>query len=140
MLSRNLRPPELDDVGLVGAVRQFTAGLAATTSVVDELPGPLPASVEPAASRVVTEAVMNAERHSGAASVQIRLHTENGALHVEVTDDGAGIDPGTRPGVGMTTMRERAEELGGSITVAAGRGGGTSLACELPLGLPVLST
>ena len=98
-----------------------------------ELP-PLPAAVEVAAYRIVQEALANVIRHAGAHACQIQLALDE-ALHVTVTDDGAGI-AGTHPaGVGLASMRERAAELGGTCVVEAGPQGGTQVRARLPLGV-----
>jgi signal transduction histidine kinase len=132
----DLRPPALDELGLAGAVRAAVARLETaegprlTVVVPDRLPA-LSAAAEAAAYRIAVEAVLNAVRHAGARSVTCRIGVEEAALVVEVCDDGCGTD-GTRTGVGLTSMRDRAEELGGSFGVAGGPG--TRIRAELPLG------
>lgn len=135
-----LRPTALDEFGLLGAIRVQTFGLDGAESpglemVVDggvELP-PLPAAVEVAAYRIVTEAITNAARHSGAQSCRVRI-VAGVDLELEVTDDGHGWEGHLTPGVGIQSMRERAAELGGVVTVARNPGGGTSVRARLPLG------
>jgi two-component system, NarL family, sensor kinase len=123
-----LRPPALDDLGLVGAVRAQAARLAEGTQIrvvveASEL-GELPAAVEVAAFRIAIEAVNNVVRHSGAHACSVRLCREGGrGLVVEVADDGSGSD-GWTAGVGLLAMRERAVELGGSLTARSGESGG----------------
>jgi len=94
----------------------------------------LPAAVEVACYRVVQEALANVVRHARASrcSVRIRLDEEAGALSVEVEDDGRGIRDDDRAGVGMSSMRERTEELGGWCTVESLAGGGTLVKALLP--------
>jgi signal transduction histidine kinase len=126
----DLRPPALDEVGLVGAIQQRADqlcvradGSALTVRLVvpEELP-PLPAAVEVAAYRIATEALVNVARHADATAAQVRMHC-NGALEVEVTDDGVSAGP-WRPGVGLSSMRERADEVGGWVEAGpSGRGG-----------------
>ncbi|MGP4093251.1 sensor histidine kinase [Nonomuraea sp. KM90] len=94
--------------------------------------GGLPAAVEVAAYRIVQEALTNARKHSGAARIAIALRRET-CLRVTVTDDGAGIPPDARAGVGLASMRERAAELGGTCVVGEAEGGGTVVEAELPL-------
>jgi signal transduction histidine kinase len=94
----------------------------------------LPAAVDLAAYRIVSEALANAVRHGGAANILVRLQREREWLRVEVSDDGTGIDPDATPGVGLASMRARAEELGGSF--AAGPGAepaGTTITALLPV-------
>jgi signal transduction histidine kinase len=134
-----LRPPALDELGLIGALREQAArlddgsGLIVTVEVPKDMP-PLPAAVEVAAYRIATEALTNVSRHAGAhrCSVQISL---DGGLLVEVADDGRGIGDGAA-GVGLTSMRERAAELGGSFATEARAGGGTLVRARLPLEAP----
>ena len=94
---------------------------------------PLPAAVEVAAYRIALEAVTNAVRHSHARACTVALRRQDGHLHVRVEDDGQGL-AATRPaGVGLVSMRERAEELGGTCTVTSTEGG-TVVDVLLPLG------
>ena len=138
-----LRPPALDELGLVGALREQAARLSLgddgteTVSIrihtPDAMPG-LPAAVEVAAYRIVTEALTNVIRHANASRCLVRL-TIDDRLRIEVADDGRGVG-GARAGVGLSSMRERAGELGGSCSVSAAEGGGTLVRAELPLGGP----
>jgi signal transduction histidine kinase len=128
-----LRPPALDDLGLVEAVRQLgeRSGLAVAVEA-EPLPR-LPAAVEVAAYRVVQEALGNAARHADASHVEVRLATSADGLDVEVSDDGSG-DVRPRPdGVGLRSMRERAEEIGGHFDLRATPGNGTTVRITLPL-------
>jgi signal transduction histidine kinase len=130
----DLRPPALDELGLVQALRQQCGRFPGLDVVVDA-PGELtrlPAAVEVAAFRIATEAVTNAARHSGAETCVVRLSL-NGALDLEITDDGRGLRDGWSPGVGVSSMRERAAELGGSCSIRSRRDGGTVLHAKLPV-------
>ncbi len=139
-----LRPPALDELGLAAALHQATARLAAedrlTVAVEAGAALPhLPAAVEVAAFRIAVEAVTNVVRHSGAHICTVVLTGEPGRLRMTVTDDGAGMGAGsTQPGTGngMATMRERAEELGGTLTVETSASG-TVLIALLPLAASV---
>jgi two-component system NarL family sensor kinase len=93
---------------------------------------PLPAAVEVAAYRIVQEALANAARHSSARRCIVRLALD-GALELEVRDDGVGVPEGHRTGVGLQSMRERAAELGGTFVVERADGGGTVVHARLPL-------
>jgi two-component system NarL family sensor kinase len=135
----DLRPRALDQLGLVGAIRQqvdaFSAAadggtLEITVDGPDEL-GELPAAVEVAAYRIATEAVTNTVRHAAARRCEVRLQLQDG-LVVEVSDDGVGLRDRDPVGVGLTSMRERAEELGGSLTVERLAEHGTRIRAELP--------
>jgi signal transduction histidine kinase len=84
--------------------------------------------------RVLREALTNARRHSKASNITVGLRTDNGAILVEVTDDGRGFDPGSaRAGIGLSAMRERVQSLGGSIEVRSRPGEGTTVAIRVPL-------
>jgi signal transduction histidine kinase len=131
-----LRPPALDQLGLGSALIEFASqfddnGLHVDVSIPDRLP-PLPAAVEVAAYRIALEALTNVARHSRARTCTVRLSV-NGMLCLDVTDDGVGVDPGARSGVGMSSMRERAAELGGRCLVERLPAGGTRVLTELPL-------
>ena len=143
-----LRPPALDDLGLVGALRALLPagppaerenGAAPGTPTVDITAdgdlGSLPAAVEVAAYRIAAEAVTNAVRHSGATTVRVHVTPAPDTLTVRVRDDGVGIDPRAPHGVGLASMRERAAELGGWCTVAPGGPGGpgTEVVAVLPV-------
>ena len=77
----------------------------------------------------------NVARHAGARSCRVRLSTEGGALELEVSDDGVGLPEGgsIQPGVGLSSMRERARELGGTCEIRRGPRGGTRVLATLPL-------
>ena len=132
-----MRPPALDDLGLVPALRQQATGLrnrGGQTISVDvsapvDLPD-LPAAVEVAAYRIVVEALTNVARHSDSSSARVRLEPGVGGLHIEVRDSGRG--EAWRPGVGLSSMRERAAELGGTLAAGPGPDGGCVTAV-LPL-------
>jgi signal transduction histidine kinase len=118
-----LRPPALDEFGLVRAVQLHAARFDGTQGglrvVVDSPPeglGVLPAAVEVAAYRIATEALTNVARHAQAQTCTVRLSL-NGALEVEVTDDGRGFAAEPDVGVGLAAMRERAAELGGTLSL-----------------------
>jgi signal transduction histidine kinase len=138
-----LRPPALDDLGLLGALRESAAqygakGLSVSVETPQSLP-PLSAAVEVATYRIAQEAMTNVARHAGAKTCTVALAIdEAGVLSLEVRDDGRGIpEPqahsAVRAGVGLTSMRERATELGGSLVVEPLPEGGTRVRARLPL-------
>ncbi len=92
----------------------------------------LPAAVEVAAFRIACEALNNASRHSEATACSLRLKLDR-FLELEVADNGRGVPPDHRAGVGLGSMQERAEELGGSCKVESGATGGTVVRACLPL-------
>jgi signal transduction histidine kinase len=107
------------------------AGLEITIDAPERLPS-LPAAVEVAAYRIVQEALTNVVRHARARAICVRLSL-NGALQVEVTDDGDGLPTPRHAGIGLLSMRERAEELGGTCLVERQSAGGTRVLAHLPL-------
>jgi two-component system NarL family sensor kinase len=140
-LVEGLRPPALDQLGLVSALRHLAAdhahgsapaGMRWTLEAEDGLE-PLPAAVEVAAYRIVVEAVTNARRHSGASRCAVRLRRTGDDLDIEVSDTGSVLAADRSPGVGLSSMRERAEELGGSFEAVDRPGGGTVVRARLPV-------
>ncbi|MBB2741398.1 UNVERIFIED_ORG: signal transduction histidine kinase [Microbispora rosea subsp. rosea] len=134
----DLRPPDLDELGLLGALRRRAqqawrrehAGCVVTVDAPEDLP-PLAAAVEVAAFRIATEAVTNALRHGGATACRVSLRADH-ALHVEVSDNGSGGAGAWPHGVGLRSMHERAAELGGTLTAGPTDRGGRVHA-RLPL-------
>lgn len=127
-----LRPLELEEHGLVAALRRRAegSGRIAFAFEADDT-GQLSPAVELAAYRIALEAITNVERHSIGSHARVVLRRDT-ALRVEVTDDGAGASGPA--GVGMTSMRDRAEELGGRFEAGPITGGGWRVAAQLPLG------
>ena len=103
----------------------------------EELPA-LPAAVEVAAYRIIQEALTNVVRHAHAGTCNVRLSVDEAtdALQLEVTDDGVGIPEGRHAGIGLSSMRERAVELGGKCDVKPIPTGGTRVLARLPLSAP----
>jgi signal transduction histidine kinase len=130
-----LRPPTLDELGLVASLRSLTSRDGAGTARIDvdapeSLP-PLDAAVEVATYRIVQEAVTNVARHAHARRCTVRLALEPAALVLDVADDGRGFSD-RRAGVGLQTMRERALELGGTCEISSTPGLGTTVSVRLP--------
>jgi two-component system, NarL family, sensor kinase len=136
-LVHDLRPPTLDELGLAGSVRELATRFGTPTRTVSVEAGEmavLPAAVDLAAYRIVAESLTNAAKHSSASAVQLSLTRSPVALHVRVSDDGVGLVRGGPPGVGLRSMRERAEELGGSCVIGPGEDGrGTTVFAIIPL-------
>lgn len=132
----DLRPPALDQLGLVATLKQHTAHLDSRTRMfvqaADDLP-PLPAAVEVAAYRIALEAITNVVRHAEARQCNVVMTVNHQRLVVDIRDDGRGLPAQRHPGVGLRSMYERAAELGGSCTVEALAAGGTLVRAELPL-------
>ena len=135
-VARDLRPPLLDELGLLPALHALVAGFGERTGieVTFDAPEKLPAlshDAELALFRALQEALSNVARHAGAHSVAIALSHADGALDLEVRDDGRGL--AGSPGLGLTGMRERLGALGGGMRLANAVGGGARLAVRLPL-------
>jgi len=138
----NLRPPVLDDYGLVSALRwygeQFATRTAIAVIVEGEEPVPrLYAQVENALFRIAQEALANAAKHAKARQVTVTIEVHNGTLRMVVADDGVGFDPARLPtpgvnrGWGLIIMRERAEVVGGVFRIESRPGSGTRLIVEV---------
>jgi signal transduction histidine kinase len=133
-----LRPPALDEFGLVGSLReevgrlQYEAPeLSVTLDAPDEGLADLPAAVEVACYRIVTEALTNVTRHAHATQCSVRIHLDN-TLNVDVRDNGVGLPEGWRTGVGIASMRERVTELGGRLDIEPCLPHGTRITACLP--------
>jgi signal transduction histidine kinase len=138
-LLEGLRPPELSTYGLAAALRERLtvpgAGPEITIAAPVALP-PLNPDVELAAFRIVCEAVTNVRKHAAAQRCDVDLHISAGQLHLRVQDDGVGIRPDAGGGVGLVSMRQRAEEVGGRFRVSEPPNGGTLVQAELPVSSP----
>jgi signal transduction histidine kinase len=133
----NLRPPILDEWGLVAALREHVAQYALQNVQVSldapESFPPLSAAVEVAVYRMVLEALANVIKHAQATTCTIRLTLLDDALTAEVQDNGVGRPPGFHTGVGMTAMYERAAELGGTCLIEDAVPRGTRVYACFPL-------
>src|SRR5215216_1053649 len=134
----DLRPPALDDLGLVESLRRLAerygsegGQLRVSVEAPEDLLG-LPAAVEVAVYRITQEALTNVARHAQARKCVVRLAV-NEEVGLEIFDDGVGIPAERSAGVGLSSMRERATELGGSCAVERAPEGGTRVLVRLPL-------
>ena len=144
-ISHLLHPPLLDEAGLASALRWYVDGFAQRSKIRVDLDCPndfgrLPRVVETAAFRLVQECLTNIHRHSGSSIAKIRLRHSNHEVAVEVEDKGKGI-PAEKlekmavagiPGVGITGMRERVRQLGGTLDIGSS-GSGTTVMARLPV-------
>jgi len=133
----NLRPPALDEFGLLSALREQAApyqhqGLEVVFDAPPSLPT-LPAAVEVAVYRIAQEALTNVARHAQVQHCLLHLSIDAEALHLAISDDGKGLPVSHRIGVGLHAMHERASELGGTCTISQGPSGGTTIQVRLPL-------
>jgi two-component system, NarL family, sensor kinase len=138
----DLRPPSLDELGLMSALQEQTQGATTATAdgtrrslpvlfyCPDVLPA-LPAAVEVAAYRIVLEAVNNVSKHARASCCTVRVEVAEDLI-LTVRDDGIGIGDRSRTGVGLVSMSDRAAELGGSCTITDAAPG-TTITARLPL-------
>lgn len=135
-LSRGIAPPVLSDRGLVAAVRESAARALVPVGVHTNLPeqaSTLPEHVELAAYYVVSEALTNVSKHSGAEAAQVSVVRESGQLTVTVLDDGVGgADVGK--GAGLRGLADRVRSVDGSLQVRSPAGGPTQVAASIPLG------
>jgi signal transduction histidine kinase len=131
----DLRPPALDELGLIGALREYAARYSDDTLQIameaDALP-PLPAAVEVAAYRIATEALTNVVKHAHAKHCALRITCNARDLRLEICDNGVGVADDAHAGVGLTSMRERAAELGGTFTVESNDSEGTRVVATIP--------
>ena len=135
----DLRPPMLDEFGLLGALHNVgltNDGLTRSIEAPAALPS-LPAAIEVAIYRIATEALHNIVRHTEATGCTIRLALDDHNLTLTVTDNGCGLPANYLPGIGHRSMQERAEELGGSVTILPAPDGGTCVTAIFPFkGVP----
>jgi signal transduction histidine kinase len=135
----DLRPAALDDLGLTTALREQIdqcrpSGMQITLTAPENM-APLPAAVEVAVYRIAQEALTNVVRHARATTCTVCLKIEAEAASLTIADDGCGLPYDHRAGVGLSSMRERAAELGGSCSIQSGSAGGTIVSARLPLPL-----
>jgi two-component system NarL family sensor kinase len=130
-----LRPPALDELGLIGALRLHADDVAEpaglTVEVIAEDLGALTAAVEVAAYRIAAEALLNAARHSQGQRCRLTLVRDHG-LWLSITDDGRGMPDHCPSGVGTQSMRERAAALGGWVAIVPAAQRGTEVRAWLP--------
>jgi PAS domain S-box-containing protein len=135
-----LRPPELEHEGLIGALRQRLSAVEKRSGVearllVDEILD-LPTSLENELYRIAQEALNNTLKHAGATLVLVHIHKKDGNIVLEVIDDGVGFDPSTMDepgGMGLVSMRERVEQMGGSLEISSEQGTGTSVKVQMKI-------
>ena len=133
----DLRPPALDDLGLIGALKQsasrYETGQLQFKFDVAELPDDLPAAIETAIFRIAQEAMTNVVRHSCASHCLLRLYCDEDDIVIEIEDNGNGLPDSYVPGIGLQAMTERSAELNGETIIGALSGGGTQVRARFPL-------
>ena len=132
-LARGIYPAPLADRGLVEGLRAAALRSALPTTVLAAGVRRYPREIESAAYFCCLEALQNAAKHAGATAAVIDL-SDNGSLHAEVRDDGAGYAPErVAEGVGLTSMRDRIAAVGGAVAIRSSPGHGTRVTVEIPL-------
>jgi signal transduction histidine kinase len=132
----DLRPVALDEAGFADAIRRYTSAFPTSLSIDVDVPESLkglPPQVETVAYRIAQEGLTNVVRHAGATHARLRVAAVDHSLRVEVADDGQGFGRAQSAGVGLGSMRHRAESVGGTLAVSTGDGG-TTVVASLPLG------
>jgi signal transduction histidine kinase len=131
-----LRPPLLDQFGLIGAITDFVNRYESGVEINLKLPTQLPAltaAVEVAAFRIAQTSLDNVIKHAQATHCDLTLAISGGNLNIDIMDNGVGIAANYKAGVGLTSMRERAEELGGVFSIVPTKPQGTHLSVSIPL-------
>jgi signal transduction histidine kinase len=142
-ISHEMRPPMLDDLGLMPALTFLAEGVATraglSVRVEGSTAGPLATVVETALYRAAQEGLNNVVKHARAATATVRVERRDSAIVLRVTDDGAGFDipshvgPAGLRGLGLTGIRERIAPLGGDFEIRSVPGAGTELRLRIPL-------
>ena len=144
-LVRRLRSPAIEQAGFVDGLTEHLSLFAQRSAISAPLeiqgdPVPVPPNVEHAAFRIVQEALTNVEKHGQAREVKVTLGFGPGILECAIEDDGVGFDPSGVPdepdiegGIGLPSMRQRAETLGGQLRVTSSPGQGTRVAFDIPI-------
>jgi signal transduction histidine kinase len=133
-----LRPATLEERGLVPALEELASNYSSRLGIkvdTDLEPMSLAPATELAALRIAQEGLANAVKHAQATSIRLGLHSRNGHADVTISDDGTGFDPaanGFGEGLGLRLMRERVEELGGSMSIDSKPGEGTVVSASIP--------
>jgi signal transduction histidine kinase len=134
----NLRPPQLDDLGLLPALEQlllpfYQADMLVELLLPAALPTPLAAALEVAIYRVAQEALTNVLKHAGATAMSLKLELKDHWLILSISDNGSGLPNERVSGVGSRSMRERCQALGGQLLLQGPASGGTLVEASWPL-------
>lgn len=144
MITDGLRPPALDQLGLAGAVGELVTRLSSPTLPIHTYLTPdlptLPAAVEVALYRILAEALANVISHADANNAYVEILVDQDTVSLDVVDDGTGLpEKPWGQGIGLTSMRERTQEIGGQYTITTIPDGGTRVHATLPRTLTVPS-
>ncbi|HTY10066.1 MAG TPA: PAS domain S-box protein [Bacteroidota bacterium] len=144
-ISQNLRPSELDDLGVIPAVRSMCEEFEEVTKVDVDLkflrfPKKLSPEIEVTMYRIIQEALSNVAKHSEATHLAVRCEKKRSRLQLTIKDDGKGADerdlvvhPSKKSGMGLLNMKERAAYVGGTVLVHSSQRGGIEIEVQLPL-------
>jgi two-component system sensor histidine kinase UhpB len=143
-LMADLRPPDMDDYGLIAAIHWYSERFSMRTGIEVIMKGdeihPRPSThIENNLFRIVQEALTNISKHSHAKKINIRINITENKLKIKISDDGIGFDPGKmhalpeNQGLGLMNMAERTESMGGHFSIKSKIGKGTEIAVEVPL-------
>src|SRR5262249_23108554 len=132
-----LRPPMLDDLGLVPALQWQAREIGRRSGIhvkiaADGIPGTLPENLKTCIYRIVQEALHNVLQHAEAQMARVSIHLEERRIFLSIQDDGKGFSQGER-GMGLLGMQERVSHLGGSFAVESEPGAGATLRVILPV-------
>ncbi len=137
----DLRPALLDELGLVAAIQeqvmQFSQGGLSVTLHTPNAVLFLPAAVEVAAYKIIIEALSNVARHAEATQAEVSIRIAPSGVHLDIMDNGKGIAPDQRHGVGLGSMHEVAAQLGGQVSAAPRPAGGTQVQAFIPCKIAV---
>jgi len=133
-LARTMRPPELDALGLVPALRLFASRMSIPVVISGNNDVLLPGTVESTIYRIAVEALLNTERHAQATAAEVRLVAASDSVALSIADDGIGGADELAWGVGLVSIRERVSELGGRLDVSDNDPRGLRVDCTLPVG------
>lgn len=136
----DLRPPAIDDLGIGSALETLVANIGRRSGIkweIDIPPGVARVKGEASVTlyRIAQEALANAIRHSQCQNIQVSLKDQDGAVELQVRDDGIGFDPdtiNTSSSIGLVSMRERADLVGGRVTIESGANQGTCVKVSVP--------
>jgi signal transduction histidine kinase len=129
-----LRPPVLDDLGLAGGLASLTRSVPGLEIVLELCDDRLPEHIEVALYRIAQEALQNVQKHAEASTARLVFTVEQEVARLEVRDDGGGFSAEEpTSGYGLNSMAERAELVGGTVTVRSRPGWGTSVLTVVPL-------
>jgi nitrate/nitrite-specific signal transduction histidine kinase len=141
LLVFELRPPALEQEGLVGALRERLEAveerLGVDTRLLVDGAVELPALLEEGLYRIAQEALNNALKHAAATSVTVRVYAEGERVQLEIADNGKGFDPDqarAEGGLGLVSMQERAHDLGGSLSIVSTPGQGATVKVDAEVG------